>query len=71
MIEESNETYLWYFPSGQPSEEETSTSPEALPTDGWGSSAMLYAFVEGLCGVVDLAERMQRVKIAPDGMRLG
>ncbi|MGI6566560.1 MAG: hypothetical protein ACOX3I_04415 [Limnochordia bacterium] len=65
MIEESNETYLWYFPSGQPSAEETSTSPEALPTDGWGSSAMLYAFVEGLCGVVDLAERMQRVKIAP------
>jgi hypothetical protein len=65
MIEETGETYLWYFPSGEPSSKETSTSPEALPTDGWGSSAMLYAFVEGLCGVVDLYTRFQKAKIAP------
>lgn len=65
MIEETDETYLWYFPSGKPSSKETSTSPEALPTDGWGSSAMLYAFIEGLCGVMDLAKRFQKVRIAP------
>ncbi|NMB46117.1 MAG: hypothetical protein GX998_06855 [Firmicutes bacterium] len=65
MIEETGETYLWYFPSGEPSSQETSTSPEALPTDGWGSSAMLYAFIEGLCGVVDLSKRFEKVKIAP------
>lgn len=65
MIEKTGETYLWYFPTGEPSSKETSTSPEALPTDGWGSSAMLYAFIEGLCGVVDLYARFQKVKIAP------
>lgn len=60
-----NETYLWYFPDGSPSSVETSTSPEATPTDGWGSSAMLYALFEGLAGVQDLLKRYHQVRISP------
>ena len=65
MIRESGEAYLWYFPDGTPSTVETSTSPEALPTDGWGSSAMLYALVEGLCGIEDLSRSFRLVRCAP------
>src|SRR5690606_33836826 len=31
----------------------------------WGSSAMLYAFVEGLCGIVDRAHSFRRVRCGP------
>ncbi len=65
MIRQTNATYLWYFPDGSPSTAETSTSPEATATDGWGSSAMLYAFTEGLVGVVDRAARFEKVILAP------
>ncbi len=65
MIYEKGETYLWYFPDGSPSTLETSTSPDATPTDGWGSSAMLYAFMEGLVGVVDESCLFKKVKLAP------
>ncbi|HMB91892.1 MAG TPA: hypothetical protein VKP65_13650 [Rhodothermales bacterium] len=65
MIAESGETYLWYFPDGTASTEETSTSPEATPTDGWGSSAMLYAFVEGLCGIEDRGHSYRHVRCSP------
>jgi hypothetical protein len=65
MIIESGATYLWYFPDGSASTVETSTSPDAQPTDGWGSSAMLYAFVEGLCGIEDRASSFREVKISP------
>ena len=65
MIYEKGETYLWYFPDGSPSSSETSTSPDATPTDGWGSSAMLYAFMEGLVGVVDESHLFKKVKLSP------
>lgn len=65
MIAASGETYLWYFPDGTASSIETSTSPDAMPTDGWGSSAMLYAFIEGLCGIEDLEHSFRRVRCAP------
>ena len=65
MIAETGETYLWYFPSGEPASEEKSTSPEASPTDGWGSSAMLYAFVEGLAGIEDLEHSFRKVRCSP------
>lgn len=51
MIDKSDESYLWYFRDGKPATKEASTSPEAYPTDGWGSSAMLAALIEGLIGV--------------------
>jgi hypothetical protein len=64
-IAETGETYLWYFPDGSPSTQEASTSPDAMPTDGWGASAMLYAFVEGLCGVNDRGHSLNRIELAP------
>jgi hypothetical protein len=65
LIAPRGETYLWYFPDGTPASVETSTSPEAQPTDGWGSSAMLWALVEGLAGVVDEGRGFDRVRLAP------
>jgi hypothetical protein len=65
LIAESNASHLWYHPDGTPSSEDTSTSPDALPTDGWGSSAMLHALVEGLIGVVDQATSFRRLRLAP------
>ena len=65
MINRSKETYLWYFPDGTPSSRETSTSPEATPTDGWGSSAMLYALFEGLAGVEDRLKLFEKIKLSP------
>lgn len=65
LISESGESYLWYFPDGSHATVETSTSPDALPTDGWGSSAMLYALMEGLAGIEDKFKLYQTVKISP------
>jgi hypothetical protein len=65
MISKSGETYLWYFPDGSPATVETSTSPDAEPTDGWGSSAMLWALVTGLAGVEDLGKGFDAVRLSP------
>ncbi len=65
MVSESGETYLWYFPDGTPSSVGTSTSPDAEPTDGWGSSAMLYALIEGLAGVTDQNKTLQKIELSP------
>ncbi len=71
LIARNGETYLWYFPDGRPSTAETSTAPEAKPTDGWGSSAMLYAFVEGLAGVQDKDKLFRRIRICPKWLNAG
>ena len=71
MISRSGETYLWYFPDGTASSVETSTSPEVTPTDGWGSSAMLYAFIEGLAGVEDKSKLFQQVRLSPRWLAAG
>lgn len=65
MISESGETYLWYFPDGRHSSIETSTSPDATPTDGWGSGAMLFALVEGLAGVKDRFRKFEKIRLTP------
>jgi hypothetical protein len=65
LVAERGETYLWYHPDGRPSSVEASTSPDATPTDGWGSSAMLHALVEGLAGVQDRAGAFREVRLAP------
>jgi hypothetical protein len=65
LISEKGESYLWYFPDGTPASVETSTSPEAQPTDGWGSSAMLYALVNGLAGIEDLGRGFDAVQLSP------
>ncbi len=65
LISETGESYLWYFPDGRPSSRESSTSPEATSTDGWGSSAMLYALMEGLAGIQDRDKLFQKIRLAP------
>ncbi|MGD2215377.1 MAG: hypothetical protein PVJ64_01420 [Gemmatimonadales bacterium] len=65
LVSQAGETYLWYFPDGTPASVETSTSPEAQPTDGWGSSAMLYALIAGLAGIEDLGACFEEVRLAP------
>ena len=67
----NNETYLWYFPDGKPSSKETSTSPDASPTDGWGSSAMMYALMEGLAGIVDEQKLYRHVRLSPRWVAAG
>ncbi len=71
MISTTGETYLWYFPDGTPSTVETSTSPEATPTDGWGSSAMLYGFLEGLAGVEDRLKLFKKIRLSPRWLAAG
>jgi hypothetical protein len=65
MIEKSKASYLWYFPDGTPSSPETSTSPEAVPTDGWGSGAMLWALIGGLAGIQDRSRGFRHIRLAP------
>jgi hypothetical protein len=70
-ITRNNETYLWYFPDGRPASIETSTSPDASPTDAWGSSAMMYALIEGLAGVVDIHKLYRTIELAPRWIAAG
>jgi hypothetical protein len=65
LVSASGASYLWYFPDGTPASKETSTSPEALPTDGWGSSAMLYALIEGLAGIEDRHKLFEKIRLSP------
>lgn len=67
----NNESYLWYFPNGKHATIETSTSPDASTTDGWGSSSMLYALIEGLAGIVDQHKLYQRVSLSPRWIAAG
>ena len=61
LITIQNGTYLWYYPAGNPG----ISGPDTLATDGWGSSAMLAALIEGAAGVVDNYKLYQDVTIAP------
>ncbi len=61
----SGESFLWYFPDGKHATVEKSTSPDASSGDTWGSSAMLYALVEGLSGIVDNSKLFRSVRLSP------
>ena len=61
MISKTGESYLWYHPDGSPGK----SSPTTLPTDGWGATAMLSAFIEGLAGVKDEFKLFKKVLISP------
>jgi len=71
MIAEKGETYLWYFPDGTACTVDKSTSPEASPTDGWGSSAMAWALIEGLAGVVDSGCGFDSIALSPRWVAAG
>jgi hypothetical protein len=55
-----NKTYLWYWPNGKPGH-----GSETLSTDGWGSSAFLSAFVEGLVGIKDNGKKFDKLYFSP------
>ncbi len=71
LVSPKRESYLWYFPDGTPASVETSTSPEAQPTDGWGSSAMLRALLGGLVGIVDRGRTFDTVGLSPRWVAAG
>jgi hypothetical protein len=60
LIRRTGATYLWYFPTGG-----IAPANEFLPTDGWGSSAMLGALVEGAAGIEDLGRTYSAASISP------
>jgi len=55
-----DKTYLWYWPDGTPG-----LGLQTLPTDGWGSSAFLSAFVEELVGIKDLNKKYNKLYFSP------
>jgi hypothetical protein len=61
LISETGESYLWYFPAGNPGK----SGNDTLPTDGWGAAAMLGALIEGAAGVEDQGARYREVRLSP------
>jgi len=61
------ESYLWYSPDGGAGIGTT----ETISTDGWGTSSMLMAFVEGAVGVVDQQDNLRVVTVAPQWSHAG
>ncbi|MBC8160028.1 MAG: hypothetical protein H7Z42_02325, partial [Roseiflexaceae bacterium] len=61
LVGEYNGSYLWYTPSGQAGISNGTT----ISTDGWGSSAMLAALIEGAAGVRDAGALLREVELSP------
>ncbi|MBA3469019.1 MAG: hypothetical protein H0T53_05190, partial [Herpetosiphonaceae bacterium] len=61
MITIHGGTYLWYSPVGNPG----ISGPDTLATDGWGSTAMLAALIEGAAGITDNGALYRDTTIAP------
>src|SRR4051812_21893118 len=61
LIGDTDASYLWYYPAGNPGK----SGPETLPSDGWGASAMLAALLEGAAGIEDQGARYQDVRLSP------
>ncbi len=60
LIQRSGATYLWYYPTGG-----IAPANEFLPTDGWGSSAMLGALIEGAAGIEDQGIALSHATLSP------
>ena len=61
LVTSHTQGYLWYHPDGKPG----ISNPEMVSADGWGASAMLNAYVEGLMGIHDNSKLFQSVTIRP------
>ncbi len=64
LISNTGATYLWYYPAGNPG----ISGEDTLPTDGWGSSAMLGALFEGAAGIEDRNALYRDVVLSPRWM---
>jgi hypothetical protein len=60
LLRRTGATYLWYYPTGG-----IANASEFLPTDGWGSSAMLGALLEGAAGLEDSGIAYGSATISP------
>jgi len=66
MITRDNAAYLWYHPDGSPGlSKEGYLFRNLARTDGWGSSAMVYALAEGLAGIEDRDKCFTRITLSP------
>lgn len=61
LLKLTGSSYLWYYPDGRPG----ISSQHTLATDGWGSSAMLAALIEGAAGIQDKSSRFQELSLKP------
>ncbi len=61
LIGDTDTSYLWYYPAGNPGK----SGPATLPSDGWGASAMLAALLEGAAGIEDQGARYLDVRLSP------
>jgi hypothetical protein len=61
LTELTGASYLWYYPDGRPG----ISGPDTIGTDGWGSSAMLAALIEGAAGISDSATGYRNVTLSP------
>jgi hypothetical protein len=61
LLRLTGESYLWYYPDGRPG----ISGPDTLASDGWGSSAMVAALLEGAAGVVDTSSRYADLELSP------
>lgn len=61
LIRLTGASYLWYYPDGRAG----ISGPDTIATDGWGSSAMLGALIEGAAGIVDTASAYRTVTVSP------
>ncbi|RRR77789.1 MAG: hypothetical protein EI684_01025 [Candidatus Viridilinea halotolerans] len=60
LIRRTGSTYLWYYPTGGVAEVD-----HFLPTDGWGSSAMLGALIEGAAGIENRGLKFSAATLSP------
>jgi len=60
LITRNGSTYLWYYPTGG-----IAPADEFLPSDGWGSSAMLGALIEGAAGLNDDSITYEVATVSP------
>jgi hypothetical protein len=61
LIDRSNATFLWYYPTGAAGVGTNDT----IPTDGWGASAMVGALIEGAAGIEDIGVRYSQAIVSP------
>jgi hypothetical protein len=61
LIRLTGKTYLWYYPDGRPG----ISGPDTVASDGWGSSAMLGALMEGAAGLRDQGSRYEEIVLSP------
>ncbi len=62
LVDLSGTSYLWYYPTdGSPG----ISSLDTLATDGWGSSAMLGALIEGAAGIEDRSRLYRNITLSP------